>query len=188
MALDDLLHAIERDGDAERRAILATGEAQAARIDADAARGRSERIAAAVTAFAGDRRAAADIELATLTRRAQAEVLAARAAMLDRIREAISAALPALVADQPRLGAGLVAAALACIGDETGTLRCAPALVEAARAAAPPSLRVEGDPGVSTGAIIELAAGTRVDTTLAALLEREWPRLACEALAMERAR
>jgi vacuolar-type H+-ATPase subunit E/Vma4 len=186
MALDDLLHAIERDAETEIRAIRAAGEAEAARIEADAAQARAQRIAAAIAAFAGDRRAAADLELATAARCAQADLLAARSAMLDRIRAAICAELPALVADQPRLGARLLAAVLAYAGDAAGTLRCAPSLVDAARAAAPPSLRVEGDPAVSTGAIVELAAGTRIDATLAALLEREWPGLACEALAMER--
>jgi hypothetical protein len=141
MALDDLLHAIERAAETEIRAIRAAGEAEAAHIESDAAQARAQRIAAAIAAFDGDRRAAADLELATAARCAQADVLAARTAMLDRIRAAICAELPALVADQPRLGAGLLAAVLAYAGDAAGTLRCAPSLVDAARPAPSSSSR-----------------------------------------------
>ena len=67
-------------------------------------------------------------------------------------------------------------------------LRCPLALADAARAAAPVTLRVEVDAAIATGAIIELASGTQIAATLDAFLDREWPRLACEALALERAR
>lgn len=188
MALADLLTALDRDADAEIRAIRAAGGAEAARIEADAGRARDERLAAAIAAIRAERSAEAGERLAAASQRARAEVLAARAAMLDRLRAAIAGRLPAVVAGDPVLGARLITAALACTGGEPGTLRCAPALADAARAAAPPAIRVEPDPDVATGAVIELATGTRIEATLAALLDRAWPGLACEALAVERAR
>jgi len=188
MALSDLVTQFERETEAEIRAIRSAGDAAAAQIDGEAARVRAERIAVAGAAVTAELRAAADLEIGAVARRARGEILTARAAMLDRIRDAIRGELPGLVASDVRLGASLVAAAIACTGGDGGELRCAPALVEAARAAAPAALRVEGDPAVATGAIIELSTGTRIDATLDALLDRAWPRLACEALAMERTR
>jgi len=186
MALDELLGALERDTAVELAAIAATGDAEAAQIDAEAARARDERLAAVAAEHAAARRAAVERDLAEAARRARADVLAARARMLERLRAQVDAELPARLDD--RVGSCLVAAALACVGDDTGTLRCAPTLVERARGGAPPGIRVTGDPAVATGAIVELSTGTRIDATLVALLEREWPRLACEALALERAR
>jgi vacuolar-type H+-ATPase subunit E/Vma4 len=188
MALADLLTALDRDAGAEIRAIHAEAAAEVARIDAGAGRARADRLAAAVAAIRAERGAEAGERLAAASHRARAEVLAARAAMLDRLRAAVAGRLPAVVAGDPALGARLIAAALACTGDEPGTLRCGPALVPAARSVAPPAIRVEPDPEVTTGAVIELATGTRIEATLAALLERAWPGLACEALAAERAR
>jgi vacuolar-type H+-ATPase subunit E/Vma4 len=188
MALAELLRVLEADTEAESRAILAAGMVEAARIDAETARLRGEQVSGALAAFAAERRAASDAELTAATRSARAEILAARAAMLDRVRAAVRGELPALLVADPALGPALIAAALACVGDEPGTLRAAPPLAELARAAAPPAIRVEVDPAVTTGIVIELATGTRIDATLAALLDRAWPQLACEALILERAR
>jgi vacuolar-type H+-ATPase subunit E/Vma4 len=113
-------------------------------------------------------------------------VLAARGRMLDRIRARLDGELASLLDD--RLAAAVVGAALACAGDDPGVLRCAPAVLAVARARAPATIEVLADAAVATGAVLELATGTRVDATLAALVEREWPALACEALALERAR
>ncbi len=178
MALHDLLATFERDTEREAGAIRAAADADVARIAADSARDRAARIAKATAAASAEHRAAADRELAAALRDARVAVLAARAAMLARIRAATDAAL----AVDSRLGAVLVADAVACAGGEPGTLRCTPALVDAARAAAPASLHVQADPEVAAGVIVELASGTRVDATLATLLAREWPRLACFAL------
>jgi vacuolar-type H+-ATPase subunit E/Vma4 len=188
MALAELLRMLEDDAAAEVRAITSAGAAEAARIESEAARARTERLANATTAFAAERRAAADAELAAVTRAARADVLDARAAMLDRIRSAVVGELPDLLTGDPELGRALVDAALACVGDEPGILRCGPSLAGAARASAPAAIRVEVGPDLATGVVIELAAGTRIDATLAAVLERAWPALACEALTLERAR
>ena len=186
MALAELLSAFERDTEAEVRAILAQGTADVAQIDEDSARARAEEIARAAAPAIADRRAADDARIAEATHRARADVLAARAAMLDRLRAAVRAELEGLVDAQ--LGAALIGAAVACAAGEPGVLHCSLALADAARAASPATLRVEVDAAVATGAVIELASGTQIAATLDAFLDREWPRLACEALALERAR
>lgn len=188
MALPELLRALQDDTAAEVRAIAAGGAAEAARIESETARARSERVATAIAKFAAERRAADDADLAAVIRGARADVLVARAAMLERVRGAVLGELPGLLAGDPELGRALVSAALACVGDQAGTLRCAPSLGDAARATAPPAIRVEVESSIATGVVIELATGTRIDATLTTLLERAWPALACEALVLERAR
>lgn len=179
MAIAQLLDTFARETDDEIRAVLAAGDVDAARIAAEAARERAARVTAEGAASSALRRATADAEVAAALAAARARVLAARTDMLARLRAAVDAELPAHVA---RVAAALVADAIECAGGEPGVLRCAPALAAAARAAASGELRVEIDPQIATGAIVELASGTRIDATLAALLAREWPRLACRAL------
>jgi len=181
MALPELLRVFEHDTADEVRAILAAGEADAQRIDAEAARDRRERITSAAAATALAHRALADAEIAAALHQARVDVLGARAAMLARLRVAVEAELARRI-DDPRLAEALLAAAIACTGDEAGTLRCTPALEPAARAVAPERLRIESDPAIATGVIVELEAGTTVDATLLVLLDREWSRLACEAV------
>lgn len=188
MALAELLRVLEDGTTAEVRAIAEAAAGEAERIDAEALARRTERIANAIAAFAAARRAAGDGEIAAVSRAALADILAARGAMLDRIRSAACAQLPRVLAGDPALRRAVVAAALGCVGGEAGTLRCSPALADIARAAAPAAIRVEATPDVATGAVIDLASGTRIDATLAALLERVWPALACVALQQERAR
>ena len=165
MALADLLRAFERDAEVEVRAIAERAAAEASRVTAAAERERGDRIATATRAFADERRAASDAEVAAAARAARTEVLEARAAMLERIRAAVSAELARRVAGELRLAVALERSARAFASDETGEVRRGP-----------------------TGGVLELAAGTRSDATLATLLDREWPQLACEALALERAR
>lgn len=182
MALAQLLDVFARETEGQIRDILSAGDADAARITAEASRERAARVAKAGAASTAERRAKADAEIAAAMRTTRAQVLASRAQMLARLREAVEAELALRLVSDPRLGAALVADAIACAGGEPGVVRCAPALEAAARAAAPAELRVEADPAIATGAIVELASGTRVDATLATLLAREWPRLACDAL------
>ena len=128
MALAELLRVLEHDTEVAIRAIAAAGAGDAARIEADAARARGDRVAGAIAACTAGCSAAGDAELAALERRTRAAVLAARAAMLARIREAVRGELPALVTRDPALGRTLISAALACVGDGQGTLRCPPVL------------------------------------------------------------
>ena len=186
MGLAELVRALEDDTAAEVSAVAAAGDAEAAAIDERGARERADRQAAERAAIASERGAAVDRALGDVTTRSRREVLMARAAMLERVRAAVAAELPALVARDPQLGRALVAAALACAGT-AGTLRCAPALADLARAEAV-AMRVEPDPAVATGVIIELAGGTSIDATLDGLLARAWPALACRVLELERAR
>ena len=188
MALAELIRVLEDSTAAEVRAIAEAAAGEAARIETDALARRSERIARATAAFAAKRRATGDGEIAAANRAARGEVLAARAAMLERIRAGVREQLPAVLAGDPELGRALVAAALACVGDESGILRCAPQLADIAREAAPAAIRIEAEPGVATGLVVELATGTRIDATLTTLLDRVWPTLACAALQQERAR
>ena len=182
MALPELLDVFERDTADEVLAILAAGEADARTIDAEAARERREKITSAAAATALLHRKHADAVIAEALHRSRAAVLTARAAMLARLRAAVEIELGRCITDDRRLHTALLAAALDCTGDDPGTLRCTPALEPAGRAAAPPSLRVVADPAVTTGVVVELAAGTRVDATLLVLLDREWARLATEAV------
>lgn len=182
MALPELLRVFEHDTADEVLAILGAGEADSRTIDAEAARERREKITSAAAATALEHRKHADALIAAALHRARAVVLDARAAMLARLRASVEAELAERIAGDARLHAALLAAALACATTEPGTLRCTPALEPEARAAAPPNLRVEADPAVATGVVVELATGTRIDATLLVLLDREWARLATEAV------
>src|SRR3569623_1921324 len=84
MALADRLRACERDADVEVRAIAERAAAEASRVTAAAARERGDQIATATRAFADERRAVGDAEVAAAARAARTEVLEARAALLDR--------------------------------------------------------------------------------------------------------
>jgi len=160
MPLGELIEALERDANAEVTAELAAAAAEAARTDAVAARARADRIASALATSRAEQHAVHDAHLAGATHRARTEVLRARAAMLERLRPAVRAMLPELARD-PRVARVLRDAAHGCAGESPG--------------------RVEETP---TGIVIELDSGTRIDATLDALLEREWPRLAPVALAL----
>ena len=182
MAIGELLGAIEREALAERETIGADARAEADRLLAAAARRRAGDLSEAVARFRADQQRDGDRVLAAGRRRWQAEVLAARAAALDRLRVALVAALPAVLDDT--LLDTLVAAALDVIGGDAATVRCPPALADRVRArlAARPDLRVVGDAGVGSGVHAELAGGLLVDATLEAFLVRVWPQLRQQAL------
>jgi len=156
MPLGELLQALERDADTEARAVMAAAEADVARIDAESARRCGEELARAVRAATEEQRLAADARLADAEHHRRREILEARATMLARIRTAVHEELPRLVDDVLR---AKLAAAAGEFGE--GTLRQTP-----------------------TGVVVELADGTRIDATLDAVLERAWPRLATEAVAL----
>lgn len=179
MAIADLVAAIEAEARAQISAVLAAGEAEASAIEAEAERARRDHRASTLQVWQAEHQRAADAQLVAAERRARALVLAARAAMLERIRLEVHALLPSLV--DHTLGRALVTAALSCASGP-GVLRCAPHLANLI--VAPEELRVEPDPAVATGVQIELASGARVVATLEALCEREWPRLAAFALTL----
>lgn len=177
MALAELLATLERDGEAQVRAELAAAEADAARIEAAEGRARAERLTSAGSRVRAELRASADVQIADAMRAARTNVLAARAALLERLRPAVRAQLPDRTAD---IGDALVDAALAHARGG-GELRCAPALVARARERALQAITVVADPTV-TGVVLELANGARIEATLDAVLDRAWVQLAPAAL------
>ena len=180
MGLPELIGAFERDTETQLAAIRHAAEADVHAIEAEAARLRAERIASAAAEAATERRAQGDAEIANALHRARADVYARRAAMLQRLRIEIERQLGALV--DAALADALVRVAVSCAGDEPGTLHCNSSIALRARTMAPASLRIAVDESIATGVIVELAGGTRIDATLARLLDREWPRLSGEAV------
>jgi vacuolar-type H+-ATPase subunit E/Vma4 len=156
--LAELIQALERDASAEVSTELAAAAADAARTEATAQREHADRIASTLASTRSEQRALHDARLADATLHARTDVLRARASMLERLLPEVRNVLPELARD-PRVASTLRAAAQACSGG---------------------SGRVEELP---TGVVVELADGTRIDATLEAFLEREWPRLAPVALA-----
>ena len=180
MALSELIQAFERDTESEVAAIRNAAEADARRIDAEAARARAERIAASAAATAIEHRRQADADVAAAIHHARADVYAARTAMLERLRTALDERLAVLL--DAAVGDALLRVAITCAGDEPGTLRCTPSLALRARVLAPESLQIACDGAVVAGAIVDLASGTRIDATLGRLLDREWPQLSGDAV------
>ncbi len=182
MPLDDLLHGFERETEAEIAAIHAQAELDAAAVEAEAAVRRRDTIAGAGDRHAECCRREADQRVAAAERDARTQVLDAQAEVLARVRAEVANALRARLAQDEVLIRALVASAVDCAGDTHGTLHCPPELERLVRVAAPPRFAVATEPGAAAGIVIELATGTRIDATLDGLLEREWSRLACEAL------
>jgi hypothetical protein len=97
MPLSDLLQVLRADADLEVRDVMVARDAEIARIDAESLHACSERVHDAMSKLALERRAVADAEIAAIERAARTRTLFARAAMLDRLREAVRAELPSLV-------------------------------------------------------------------------------------------
>jgi hypothetical protein len=183
VALSDLLDAVAREAELEIAAELAAAEADATVIRDAAARARAARLATHRRASETARRESLEARVAEARRRTRAHVLAARLAMLERLREAVLAELPgALVRAAAPVATALADAACTAAAGGAGAARCHPMLLERVRTRAP-QLEVAADESI-TGIVIELASGTRIEATLTALLEREWSRLAPEALAL----
>ncbi|HEY5948557.1 MAG TPA: hypothetical protein VIV40_23860 [Kofleriaceae bacterium] len=180
MALADLVQALERDATEQVRALLEAASAQATQLEAEASRRRAEESAHALQAWTDECRARSEERRATAQQAARANVLTARAAMIDRVRAALASQLPEYVTV---VGAALARAAIACAAARPGVLSCPPALLDVVRPLAPASLRVEAA-DVGCGVVIELASGTQIIATLEALATREWPRLAAAIVAL----
>lgn len=175
MPLGELLDAMQREATSEAAAIVEGARQRAEQLAAQAASERALRRSQEIARFARDAQTASDAVLAATHHTATAATLRARAELLDRVHRELTSLLPELAS---AIGPRLVAAALACADRGAGVLRCAPALADHARQAAPASIVVEARAEVATGVQIELASGTLIVATLAALCEREWPRLA----------
>jgi vacuolar-type H+-ATPase subunit E/Vma4 len=157
MPLADLVRALEQDAVAQARALLDAATARAGEIEAAAAHDRDDKITHDANACRAQCHAAADERIADAQQRVRATLLAARAEMLDRVRAALLAQLPAHTA---RVADNLARAARGCAGTAKYVERSVP-----------------------TGVVIELESGTQLVATLEALVEREWPRLAAAIVA-----
>jgi phosphoribosylaminoimidazole carboxylase (NCAIR synthetase) len=157
MPLADLVQALERDAAAQIRVLLDGAASRVAQLEAEAARHRDDMSAQTAQAWRDECRAGADDQEATTRQAARAAVLTARAAMLERVRAALLAQLPAYAS---RVLPALERAALACAGDR----------------------RFERHDR-ACGFVLELDTGTHVVATLDALAEREWPSLAAAVVA-----
>lgn len=176
--LDALLTRLTTEAEAQD-----AGVRRAAREEADAlvrdARAAADR---ALTARLAAQEAAARAEGRRMLERVRQQdrrtLLEVRHEALDAILTRVAALLPAATSDSrytARFG-GELAEAVGLLGGP-GLLRVTPALCEAALAAVPPCISVQGDPGIS-GFILQSSDGRlTIDGTLAAQLRRLRPEL-----------
>lgn len=184
MALEHLLSALERDAEAEAKALVDEAHREAARIAAESldrlARRRAQWTAEQETALRADCRCA----VAEAQRQARRQVLEARYRLLDRVFRAAGQRLPELAR-----GAGYAEALprqveeILSYVDGPALLLCSPELEPAVRRLAPAAVTVRADPDVGPGLrAVSADGGLRVDATLAGRLARLRPILAIEAL------
>ena len=93
MPLGELLLALERDAAAEASAVLDAARSAAEQLETSASRARGDAIARQAREYEATARRTADARIAESQRAVRARVLAARAAMLDRVRAEIAARL-----------------------------------------------------------------------------------------------
>jgi vacuolar-type H+-ATPase subunit E/Vma4 len=180
-----LLEQIRGDAASASDARVAAARAEAERMDAETMAHVVHRRAAAVTDHERSSALALEATRAETSQHVSRETLASRAAALDRIFAAAVVQLQALAA-HPRLGAVLgsaLADALTYLPDGPVTVRCAPVVAGAVRAALAElgrdTITVREEDGVPIGAIVESADGAiAVDATFLRRLARERPRLA----------
>jgi vacuolar-type H+-ATPase subunit E/Vma4 len=189
VAVDELLHALEREATAEAEAILAAARADADEVARAATRRAAAHAGAVLAAARAKEQLAADAEVAAVARRWRRDVLAGRAAALDRVHAAVSAALPGLLTGPggdavlaaliDGVEAALATAAPTAAGERI-VVRCPLALAARveARLRARPGLTIVGDDAVGAGLVAERAGGeVTIDARLDAALARWWPAL-----------
>ena len=186
MALDGLLDAIARDGDAESQRLLDAAKSEAARLRAAADARAERRCAEAVAAREAQLRAARDARRARALTKARAEVLRARDRFLHRVFHAAESRMPRFF-DRPDAAAALqrlVAEALVYFPEGGARVRCRSGIAgPIARAGSLGTVRVIADDSVAEGVIVETPDGSaRVDNTLAERLQRLRPSLSIELL------
>jgi vacuolar-type H+-ATPase subunit E/Vma4 len=186
--IDALLATLEREAEAEISRVMDDARARAAEIVVAA----EQRIALRREQTLEQRttEARAEHERALASRRADARtrVLAARAALLDRLFVRLRLELPAVAASAAyRAGLGRQLEHLSSFaGDRSITVHCNPALAATLRNVMPTNgrLPIRPDPHIAAGFRLTTADGTlEIDATLETRLEQLRPRLALEALA-----
>jgi vacuolar-type H+-ATPase subunit E/Vma4 len=188
MALSELLRRLEEEADSRAADIRSTAHAEASRIAAESAADLTHRRTLVLAQREATLRAATARETAAARRAATAELLTARAAVLDRIFEQVNT----LLAERRGAGAVLECAAVdlnAALGflNGGGTARCRSELLDWVRGvlAAGSGITVEADPSVGIGAVVRAADGSvEIDATVEHRLGRLRSRLAVIALAM----
>jgi vacuolar-type H+-ATPase subunit E/Vma4 len=186
--IDALLATLERETDAEVTRVLDEARAQAADLTRAAEQRMAERRAAMLGKRETEARAQHERALAGLRLSARARVLQARAALLDRVFEALRAALPELAQSTAyrRDLAQRVHRLSAFAGDQAVTVRCTPALSAALRRLVQTNghIRIRSDASIAAGLLVTTADGALdVDGSLESRLEQLRPQLALEALA-----
>jgi vacuolar-type H+-ATPase subunit E/Vma4 len=186
--MDALLRTLEREAEAEIARVLDDARARAVELT----RVADESIAARRGATLERRETAARKEheraLAGARHTARAQVLEARAALLDRLFVQIRVALPELARSTAyrRSLATQLRRLSAFAGDQPVTVRCMPALATTLRRLIKTNghVRIRGDPRIAAGFFVTTVDGALdVDGSLESRLERLRPQLALEALA-----
>lgn len=190
MALEHLLAAIARDGEAAVARELDAARSEAERILAEARARVEARRADRLAARERELRASLEAELAAERRRAAGELLRARWRLVERILEAARAELPAAVesAGFAEVLPAQLDDALAYLGDDGGVVHCPPALAPLVSTllAGRPGISVEPSTGL-LGIRVEANGAVEVDDTLDARLRRLGPRLAMDLLRLAEA-
>jgi vacuolar-type H+-ATPase subunit E/Vma4 len=188
MALSELLRRLEQEADSRAADVRSTAHADASRIAAESAADLARRRTLVLAQREAALRATTARETAVARRAATAELLTARAEVLDRIIHQVNA----LLVERRGAPAVLECAAVdlnAALGflNGGGTARCRPELIDWVRAVLPAGsgITVEADPSVGIGAVVRAADGSvEIDATVEHRLGRLRSRLAVIALAM----
>jgi len=186
--IDVLLATLEREAEAEISRVMDDARARAAEVIAAAERRMAARRQLSLEQRTAEARAEHERALATARAAARAPVLAARAALLDRLFAGLRAKLPAVAASAAYRAAlaRQLEVLSAFAGDRPSTVRCNPALVATLRRAMKTKGRwpIRPDSSIAAGFRLTTTDGVlEVDATLETRLEQLRPRLALEALA-----
>jgi len=180
--LPDLLDALGRSNDEEVAGLLSAARDEAEAIRATARAGAEERLGRTLESERARLRQAAERRRVAARREATAQVLRARAALLDRVFEAARASAPAVLGwpEYARALETSVRSIRELLGADPGTLRCAPGDVERVHGWVTGSaLSVVASPEVPAGLHCTADGGRlTVDLTLPARIAMERPTLA----------
>jgi vacuolar-type H+-ATPase subunit E/Vma4 len=186
--IDTLLATLEREADAEVTRVLDDARTRAAELTRAAERRIAERREMTLGRRETESRAKHERALAAARLQARAQVLDARAELLERLFRQLHGSLPALAqsaAYRGRLAAQLRRMSVFA-GERPVTVQCMPALTAVLRRSIKTNghVRIRSDERITAGFRMTTADGAlEIDATLENRLERLRPRLALEALA-----
>jgi vacuolar-type H+-ATPase subunit E/Vma4 len=180
MGIEALIGSLVADGTAEAERIRQAARDDAAAIVAEATARGEAQVAAARASAEGELRAQVAAALFRARRDGRREVLLARDAALDRVREAAAATLDGAHDDAVLRAVLPVRNALAYLPDGPAVARCHPDVAPLVREAVRErrGVEVREEEGAPPGVVLEDAQGkVRVEETLAVRLTRLWPTL-----------